>query len=34
MDETTQACELILRVRKRKGLKIELPKLENYLDKL
>lgn len=33
-EEGSSAYDLIMKVRKRKGLKIELPKLENYLDKL
>jgi hypothetical protein len=34
LDPACKAGEIALGVRKRKGLKLEMPKLEDYLDKL
>jgi elongation factor 2 len=34
LDETSKAHEIVLAIRKRKGLKVEMPQLSNYLDKL
>jgi elongation factor 2 len=34
LDETSKAHDIVLAIRKRKGLKFEIPQLSNYLDKL
>jgi elongation factor 2 len=34
LDKTTKAAEIVLNIRKRKGLKEEIPPLDNYMDKL
>jgi len=34
LEEDSKTYKIIMDTRKRKGLKIELPNLENYLDKM
>jgi elongation factor 2 len=34
LDKSTKACEIVSAIRKRKGLKEEIPALDNYMDKL